>query len=99
MTAPRNNQAILAAYVRGDSIEAICAQYGCGQGWPVQLAKRAGVPLRTAADSAATKAKLRPKVPPRGGPSRANRVAVSISATVRSDIPVSLPVLRWMDAR
>ena len=94
MTSRRDNAGILAAYVRGDSIDAIRARYGCGQGYPVYLAKLAGVPVRTSADTAA-----RAKARPAEGPSRVNPVAVSISATVRADVPITLPSLRWMDAR
>jgi hypothetical protein len=38
--------AILAAYVSGDKIEAIAAQYGVSPPYPGMLAKRRGVPPR-----------------------------------------------------
>ena len=95
-----NRDAILAAYIAGESIASICARYKCSHKRPQIIAKRAGVyHLRPAPKPAPRKSPvLRPKVTAKPtAPSVANRDAVS--AAHRIAPAITLPSLRFLEAR
>ena len=97
MSAHPQSEAILAAYIAGEPVEAICATFKCGKNVPAAVAKRAGVARRKPVPITAHPVRhVRPRIIPQVAPSErvANRAAVSEAH--RAPPRITLPSLSFL---